>query len=372
MKKYYFSTKSMTVGYDGNPVIKDINLELEKGQILTLIGPNGAGKSTILKSITGQIDLIQGSVYLEKQCLNTMTEKELAKLLSIVLTERIRPELMTCQEVIETGRFPYTGRLGILSEKDKQIVRETIEIVGVEELKEKEFLKLSDGQKQRVLLARAIAQEPQILILDEPTSYLDIRYKVEFLSLLQRLAKQKQLTVIMSLHELDLAERISDQILCVKGEYVEKKGTPKEVFVPGYIASLYGIKEGVFDEESGMIELEKQKGNPQIFVIAGNGKGTPYFRQLQRRGIPFSTGILWENDKDVAAARALSVHLIQVPAFCKIQEEDYKRAQMEIDRCEKVICALNDFGEFNLENKRLYQYAKQCEKILEEEEIWQK
>ena len=372
MKTYFFSTRSMTVGYDGNPVIRDINIELEKGQIQTLIGPNGAGKSTILKSITGQLELIEGTVYLEKDCLNRMNEKELSQKLSIVLTERIRPELMTCKEVIETGRFPYTGRLGILSDKDKEIVNDTIKLVGVEEIQYKEFLKLSDGQKQRVLLARAIAQEPQILILDEPTSYLDIRYKLEFLSLLQKLSKQKQLTVIMSLHELDLAERISDQIICVKGEYIEKKGTPKEIFTPGYITSLYGIEEGSFNEVSGMVELEGQKGTPQVFVIAGNGKGTPYFRYLQRKGIPFSTGILWENDQDMSAGEALSVNMISVPAFCKIKQEDYDKAVMEIDKCEKVICALDDFGEFNVENKMLYRYAQQCGKLVEEKKIWQK
>ena len=372
MKTYYFSTRSMTVGYDGNPVIKEINLGIEKGKIVTLIGPNGAGKSTILKSITGQLELISGAVYLEKECLSNMTEKELAKRLSIVLTERIRPELMTCKEIVETGRFPYTGRLGLLSEEDKKIVNDTIQLVGIEELQEKEFLKLSDGQKQRVLLARAIAQEPEVLILDEPTSYLDIRYKLEFLSLLKKLAKQKQLTVIMSLHELDLAERISDQIICVRGEYIERQGTPKEVFVPGYITSLYGIEAGSFDEKSGTIELEKQKGCPKIFVIAGNGKGTPYFRQLQRKGIPFSTGILWENDLDIPAAETLSVHVIKVPAFHKIGEEDYDKAVMEIERCDKVICALKDFGEFNVENKKLYSYAQKCKKIMEEEKIWQK
>lgn len=372
MKEYFFTTRSMTVGYDKKPVIKDIDISIEKGEILTLIGPNGAGKSTILKSIIGQLELIGGTVCIEKECLNTMNEKEIAKRLSIVLTERIRPELMTCREIIETGRFPYTGRLGILSEEDKKIVEHTVSLTGVENLQEKEFLKLSDGQKQRVLLARAIAQQPDVLILDEPTSYLDIRYKLEFLSLLQRLAKKEKLTVIMSLHELDLAERISDKVMCVKGEYVEKCGTPDEVFQTGYIAGLYGIETGSFDENSGRVELEKVTGDPEVFVIGGNGQGTPYFRQLQRRGIPFSTGILWENDKDTPVADVLSAKVIKVPAFCRCRQTDYEEAVREIDRCRKVICSLKEFGELNEENRKLYLYAKQCGKIMEDEEIWQK
>lgn len=372
MKEYYFTTRSMTVGYDGKPVIRDVNIQLEKGEILTLIGPNGAGKSTILKSIIGQLELIGGAVYLEKDCVSKMPENEVAKHISIVLTEKIRPELMTCRDVIETGRYPYTGRLGILTADDVKIVEEVIQLTGVGELEEKEFLKLSDGQKQRVLLARAIAQDPDVLILDEPTSYLDIRYKLEFLTLLQKLAKERQLTVIMSLHELDLAERISDRIVCVRGDHIEKCGSPENVFGSGYIKQLYGMEQGSFDEESGRIELDKVQGCPEVFVIAGNGQGIPYFRMLQRRGIPFSTGILWENDRDTPVAEDLGVKVIKVPAFQTIKEVDYQKAVEEIDRCKKVICALRDFGEFNEMNAKLRSYAAQGNKLMEEEKVWQK
>lgn len=361
MQTYFFTTQNMTVGYDKIPLIKDIKIELKKGEILTLIGPNGAGKSTILKSITGQLSLLKGTVLLENARLDGISEKERAKKVSVVLTERIRPEMMTCTEVVETGRYPYTGTLGILSEKDKKIVRETMELVHITDLAEKEFLTLSDGQKQRVMLAKAIAQEPEILILDEPTSFLDIRYKLEFLSVLQEMTKEKQLTVIMSLHELDLAERISDKILCVKGEYIDRFGTPQTVFTKDYIRNLYGITVGSFDEYSGNAELPTAKGEAEVFVIAGNGSGTPLFRSLQRKGIPFVTGILWENDKDVVSAESLAVKVIKEAAFCKIKPEKVETAKREIDRCKTVICTLEDFGEWNQENKELAFYAKQEE-----------
>ena len=372
MKEFYFSTKGMTVGYDGVAVVKDVNIALKKGEILTLIGPNGAGKSTILKSIIGQLKLLGGTVILDGECLNKMSESELAKELSIVLTQRIRPELMTCKDVIETGRYPYTGRLGILSEEDKRIVDETISMVGVEELKEKEFLKLSDGQKQRVMLARAIAQEPEILILDEPTSYLDIRYKVEFLSLLQRMTKIKKLTVIMSLHELDLAERISDKILCVNGEYVERTGTPEEVFSPGFLSQVYKMKEGSFDEKYGSVELEKPEGEPRVFVIAGGGSAMHVFRRLQRKGIPFAAGILMENDQDTLVAKALASRLITSPAFEKMSQEVFLQAKEVMDGCETVICTLTEFKELNEKNKKLMEYAIMQGKLRKGEELWQK
>lgn len=243
MEKIHFSTKKMTVGYDKVPLIKEIEIELKKGEILTLIGPNGAGKSTVLKSIAGQLSLIAGTVFWENSRINELSEKERAKLLSVVLTEKIHPELMTCRDVVSMGRYPYTGNLGLLSLEDKEKVSEAMRLVHVDELAEKEFLTLSDGQRQRVMLAKAIAQEPEILILDEPTSFLDIRYKLEFLSLLKELAKEKNLAVIMSLHELDMAERISDKVLCVKGEYIDRFGTVEEVFSVAYISQFYEIRE---------------------------------------------------------------------------------------------------------------------------------
>lgn len=366
METYYFSTRNMTVGYDGVPLIQEIQIDLKKGEILTLIGPNGAGKSTILKSIIGQLSLLAGTVLVENYRLDGISEKERAKKVSVVLTERIHPDMLTCADVVAMGRYPYTGRLGILTEEDRRIVRETMELVHIAELAEQEFLTLSDGQRQRVMLARAIAQEPEILVLDEPTSFLDIRYKLEFLSVLQELAKKKKLTVIMSLHELDMAERISDKILCVKGEYIQRFGPSESIFTPGYIRELYGITAGVYDERSGSLELPAAKGAPRVFVIAGNGSGTALFRRLQRESVPFSAGILWENDRDICAAEALAVRVLKTAAFCNIKKETVEEAKREIDRCDYAVCTLTEFGDWNRENEDLMQYAQSRGKLCRE------
>lgn len=241
MKDYYFSTKKMCVGYDKKPLIKEMEIRLFKGEILSLIGPNGAGKSTVLKSIAGQLKLLDGVVCLKDTIISEIKAKELAKRMSIVFTEKIKAELKSCRDIVATGRYPYSGWFGILSEEDKRVVDEVMELTKISDLSEKDFNKISDGQKQRVMLARAICQEPEIVILDEPTSYLDIRYKLEFLSLLQELRDKKGLTVIMSLHELELAKIVSDKILCLKGEYVERYGTPKEVFTSDFIEKLFDI-----------------------------------------------------------------------------------------------------------------------------------
>ena len=356
---YFFHTEKLTVGYNGVPLIQDIEIGLKKGEILTLIGPNGAGKTTIIRSMIQQLKPVAGVVYLEDRPMKDITGHELSKRLSVVLTERIRPEMMTCREVVATGRYPYTGRFGILGEEDNKIVDEAMELVDITFLNDRDFLKTSDGQKQRVMLARAICQEPDIIVLDEPTSFLDIRYKLEFLSIIQNMSRKKGLSVIMSLHELDLAGRISDKIACIKGDRVDRFGTPEEIFSEGYIQKLYDMDVGSYNEKSGDLELGKVEGDPRIFVIAGDGSGTETFRRLQREQIPFAAGILWENDIDYSAALALAAEVVSVKAFCPIAQSDMDRAKKLIDSCDQVICTLDleNLGEYGEKLKELYEYS---------------
>ena len=238
----YFKTEDLAVGYDGKAIISDINIELPKGKILTLIGPNGAGKSTILKSITKQLEIVGGTVYIEEQKLHEITPKTLAQNMAVVLTDRIRPELMSCAEVVAMGRYPYTNMFGKLTPEDEKAVGEALDRVYGRELANRDFMTLSDGQKQRILLARAICQEPKVLILDEPTAYLDIRYKVELLEILQELARERETTIIMSLHEIELALKASDYIICVNGDKLAAYGTPEELAEKVSIEKLFGME----------------------------------------------------------------------------------------------------------------------------------
>lgn len=365
MKKYYFKAEKLRVGYGKQPLIENIEICLEKGEILTLIGPNGAGKSTILKSITKQLALLGGTVYLGEQDIGQMSGNELSQNMAVVLTEKLRTEMMTCEEVVATGRYPYTGKFGILSDTDRQAVAEAMELVHVTSLKNKDFSKISDGQRQRVMLARAICQEPEIIILDEPTSYLDIKYKLDFLSILQEMRRKKGLTVIMSLHELELAAKVSDKILCVNANCVERFGNPQDIFQEGYIEKLFSIATGSFDERSESMELEPVKGEAEVFVIAGNGSGRNVYRRLQREGIPFATGILFQNDLDYPVAKALAAKVIGTAAFEPITEAALTEAKQCINACERVICCREHFGTLERENQELFDYAKSCKKQIE-------
>ena len=171
MSSNYFELDNLSVGYNRKTLIHDICLDIKKGEIVTLIGPNGAGKSTILKSITRQLDIIGGKVIFDAGDLMKISFKELSQKMAVVLTERLKTELLTCHDIVATGRYPYTGRLGILSHEDEDKVDAALAAVNAQELGSQDFNAISDGQRQRVLLARAICQEPEVIILDEPTSW---------------------------------------------------------------------------------------------------------------------------------------------------------------------------------------------------------
>jgi len=372
MKDYYFQTENLWVGYDRKPVVRQLDIALQKGEIVSLIGPNGAGKSTVLKSIAGQLKLLEGVVYLGKESLSGMDRGQLAKRMSVLFTEKLKAEIMTCRDVVSTGRYPYTGRFGVLSKTDRQVVEEAMGLIRIMDIAGQDFNKVSDGQKQRVMLARAMCQEPEIVILDEPTSYLDVKHKLEFLSVLQEMREKKGLTVIMSLHELELAKRVSDKVLCLKGGYAGRYGTPEEVFTPGYVEELFDITEGSFDEENGSMELQKSGGKADLFVIAGGGKGRNFFHRLQRKRKAFATGILYDNDLDYPAAKALASEVIAAEAFEAVKEDVVQRARQVMDGCRQVVCCREKLGSLDLANRELVEYAGEKGKLIEMEEFFRK
>lgn len=186
------NTKDLSVGYESKIVVKDININLIKGETLCLLGPNGAGKTTILRTISKLLDPIKGTVYIEETNIQDVANKELSKKMSVVLTNKFNGGLMTVFNVVAMGRYPYTGFFGYLSDKDIEKIMEALKIVNAEDIKECYFDELSDGQKQKVLVARALAQEPQVIVLDEPTTHLDIKHRLELIEILKRLTKEKK------------------------------------------------------------------------------------------------------------------------------------------------------------------------------------
>ena len=363
MREIYLCTKDLSVGYHGRPLIRDIRLELGRGEILTLIGPNGAGKSTILKSIIRQLELIGGVVCLDGRDMARLSERDVSRRMSVLMTGHIHPELMTCEDVAATGRYPYTGRLGILTKEDRRIVTQCLELVHAGDLADRDFSRISDGQRQRVLLARALCQEPEVLVLDEPTSFLDIRHKLELLAILKEMVRQRRLAVLMSLHELDLAQKISDWVVCVRGDEIARQGPTEEIFTSDYIMGLYGAARGSYNALFGSLELERAAGDPEVFVIGGGGAGIPVYRRLQRQGAPFAAGVLGENDVDFPVARALAAEVVSEKPFQSVGEEAFRRARAVMGRCKRVLCPLESFGPMNEKNRILRELAREAGKL---------
>lgn len=209
----------LSVGYKvGHTVVSDINLTLQSGQLACLIGANGVGKSTLLKTLTGFLPKLEGSLLLDGKDISEFSQRALARQISIVLTQKPEVQNLTVEEIVGLGRSPYTGFFGKLHANDQQIVDESITAVGIEKLKNRMSQTLSDGERQKVMIAKALAQQTPVIFLDEPTAFLDFSSKVETFQLLQRMAHEMGKLVLLSTHDLELAVRFSDTLLQVNGD----------------------------------------------------------------------------------------------------------------------------------------------------------
>ena len=209
----------LSVGYKiGHAVVSDINLTLQSGQLACLIGENGVGKSTLLKTLTGFLPKLEGSLLLDGKDISEFSQRALARQISIVLTQKPDVQNLTVEEIVGLGRSPYTGFFGKLHANDQQIVDESITAVGIEKLKNRMIQTLSDGERQKVMIAKALAQQTPVIFLDEPTAFLDFSSKVETFQLLQRMAHEMGKLVLLSTHDLELAVRFSDTLLQVNGD----------------------------------------------------------------------------------------------------------------------------------------------------------
>ena len=239
--------KNLTIGYGAKSVCTDIHFFLQPGEICCVIGPNGGGKSTLLSTLCRQLPPLSGEILLENMPVETILAKDFAKKAAILTTRRPRTELTTCREIVESGRYPYTGTFGLLSDDDHAAVDLAMREAAVTELADALFSEISDGQKQRVMLAKAFAQETELLILDEPTSFLDIRYQLEFLQSLSKKVRQDKLSVVMSMHEVETAAKIADTVVCLGDGKMQACGRA-EIVTDKLIQKLFHIDATLFGQ----------------------------------------------------------------------------------------------------------------------------
>lgn len=216
------TTNRLTVGYRGHRVVEDISLSLPCGRLVCLLGPNGAGKSTLLRTLCGFQPPIEGTVTISGSDITTMSAAEVARLVSVVLTDRPLPPSLTAAEMVGMGRAPYTGFWGRLSDDDRRLVSEAMQTVGIAPLATRRMGQLSDGELQKVMIAKALAQHTPVIVLDEPTAFLDYPSKVAVMKTLARLAHDEGKTILMSTHDLELAAQLGDELMEIENKHIRK------------------------------------------------------------------------------------------------------------------------------------------------------
>ncbi|MDN5307348.1 MAG: cobalamin transport system ATP-binding protein [Eubacteriaceae bacterium] len=349
-------TKGLKVGYGKKVVVDSVEISGFRGQVLCLLGPNGAGKSTILRTLSGLLQPVEGVVFINQQDIKKIRKKDLAKKMAIVLTKKFSAGMMKVYDVAAMGRYPHTGRFGSLCEKDHALVREALIRVNADYLSERYFEELSDGEKQKVMVARALVQEPEVIVLDEPTTHLDIRHRLELIDILKSLSREKNITVIVALHEIDLALKSCDKVLLVKDNKILGYGEPEDMVSEEMINELYGIKNAAFNNLLGTIEIENRQ-KPRVFVVAGNGCGTPIYRTLSKHQIGTVTGVIHKNDIDYEIARTMGIAIRSEQAFNEISELNYRAALKMMDAVETVIDAGVPIRKINEKNLDLLKAA---------------
>lgn len=240
------------VGYNGEAVADGLGFDAAKGEITALMGPNGAGKSTILKTASGLIKPVSGKVFIKDKDIGSYAPGELYSVISVMMTDRVKTKFLTAYDVVRVGRYRFTGIFGGLTDTDRGVIRESMELIGVWDLRDRDYSTLSDGQKQRVLLARSIVSQPEILIMDEPASFLDMGRKTEFFDALKKLVRDKDITVLISMHEVELVKRVADKVICISGEgRIDAVGDPEKLINPDYLEELFGMQKGRYEEYYG-------------------------------------------------------------------------------------------------------------------------
>jgi len=253
-------TNNLSIGYASKKaqtvVASNINIELQKGELIGLVGANGIGKSTLLRTLTNVQPTLNGSVSINSKEITSYNSIDLAKALSLVLTESVTSKNLSVFELVALGRQPYTNWVGNLSEEDIDIVNTALSQTNLNDLKHKKCFELSDGQLQKVMIARALAQDTDLIILDEPTTHLDMYHKAYILKLLQKLAKDTNKTILFSSHEIDLAIQLCDKLIVMSDKGIISD-SPKNLIKQGAFNNLFPEDLIVFDENTGAFRVKK-------------------------------------------------------------------------------------------------------------------
>ncbi len=351
--------ENIYAGYRGNEILHGVSFELKPADFVGLLGPNGSGKTTLLRVISRALKPNVGGVYLDSRNIYTIPTSEFARKVAVVPQDTIVAFDFSVLEIVLMGRSPRLGRFAIEGRKDVEKALESLAATGTEHLRDRPITALSGGERQRVMIARALAQEPELLFLDEPTSHLDISYTFEIMDLIRKLNKERGITTLAVLHDLNIASQYCERLMLFGKGKIQAEGTAHEVITADNIRQVYGA--GVFVRKhpsthkpyviAGVKSSSRtSRQNLKVHVIGGGGTAAPILARLVRQGFDVTCGIVSQGDADHEVSEALNiVHLIQ-PVFSDVSLEMHDKHLSLIEAADVVILADVPAGRGNLLN----------------------
>jgi len=372
--------ESLSFKYDKKNILDDINFTLDVGDFVGILGPNGCGKTTLLKNINRWLKPDQGKIFIDDLNIFQLSVKDLAKRVATVPQDTSVDVSFTVEQVVAMGRNPHLNSFERERKRDISIIEDAMKAMDVMHLRDKPINQLSGGERQRVLIARALAQEPTLLLLDEPTSHLDINYQWELLELLKNLCMKKSLTILIVLHDINLASMFCNKLILLKEHRIFKMGTLNEVINEQNIREVFnmnvrveypdGRKQPVIIFLNPANEDMQARPFERLHVICGGGEGEKLLYYLSQRGYKVSTGVLNKGDTDWKVAKLLGITIVEEAPFSPITEEKVKENICLINQSDAVILANIPFGFGNLINLScLNQVSPKKVFILEEKDI---
>ena len=355
------SIDNISFRYQAVDVLSELELEIKQGEFWGIIGPNGSGKSTLLKILSKILHPQEGVVFLEGWDINRVARKELAKQVAMVPQDTSVGFNFSVEEIVAMGRTPYLCRFDKEKMEDKQIISEAMQMAKCWDLKDRLINELSGGERQRVILARALAQEPRLLLLDEPTSHLDISYQTEIFDLLKRLNQQFEITIVAVLHDLNLAAQYCQNLLLLHKGKIFSGGKPAEVISQDNIREVYQtevmIQHHPVSGAPQVVLIPENKGqeiiplpNLNIHIIGGGGSAVELFYELKKTNANLSAGALNIGDADWHEAKKIGIHLIDEEPFSPISPGVYNTLLEQLESVDVIIITSVPFGHGNILN----------------------
>ena len=357
---------NLSFSFGDHKVLKDVSLAVSDGEFIGLMGPNGSGKTTLLRCIMDYLRPESGAVLVDMKPLHTLTPKELARTFAVVPQSSSTDFAFTAYDIVMMGRTPHIkSRFSGETKTDEDSVREAMRLTNTWQFARRTFSELSGGERQRVVVARAVAQDPKALLLDEPTVYLDISGQIEIMDLLRRLNRDKGITTIAVLHDVNLAARYCDRLALLNDGRLEAVGSPREVLTPEAMQAVYGVDVVIRqDPLSGLVYVmprstvvASHRHGTRVHVLSGGGTGGPILKTLHDHGFSVSTGVLNILDSDFESATELHVPVVAEGPFTQIGEEAHANNLRMIDESSFVVVSRFPVGPGNFRNLEAARYA---------------